>query len=212
MCLGLVGQQEALQSAVHEVLASCDCDEDRQIILQQFTVLKTRLASVRNTVEHKVAVHDILREHAQVRSATRDTIAHLQKRLKDELSAEAVSGFKSDLDIVRSNLMNLVARHPEMEALFVEAGITVRDPGTERVMDVKDDVKKLLSHIENDEKKLKLCSEIIDLSSLLSEVSNNLDTIDVVYLDDVDAFRTAVKVSYLHIFKIVPFVTNSNSC
>ena len=212
MCLGLVGQQEALQSAVDEVLASCDCDEDRQIILQQFTVLKTRLASVRNTVEHKVAVHDILREHAQVRSATRDTIAHLQKRLKDELSAEAVSGFKSDLDIVRSNLMNLVARHPEMEALFVEAGITVRDPATERVVDVKDDVKKLLSHIENDEKKLKLCSEIIDLSSLLSEVSNNLNKIDVVYLDDVDAFRTAVKVSYLRIFKIVPFVTNSNSC
>jgi len=196
-----------LQSAIDELLASCDVDEDRQVILQEFAVLKDKLVSVRNAVENKVAVHNMLTEHYRTIAATRDTIAHLREQLKGELSAEAFSSLQSDLDSVRSHLMNVETRHPDMKALLSEAGITVRDRGTERVVDIKDNVKKLLSDIEHDEKKLKLCSQIRDLKFLLSGVSNSLNEISVVYLDDADTLRTAVRVSYLHVL-ILPFVTS----
>jgi len=205
--MDLVEEQEALQSAVDELLGSCNIDDDRQVIVEQFAVLKAKLASVRKTVQHKVAVHNILREHSQARAAIRDTTAHLQERLKGELSAEALSGLQSDLDRVRSDVMNLEAHHPEIEALLFEAGITVLDRGTERVMDMKDGVKKLLSDIDNDEKKLKLCLQIFDLNFLLSSASSKLNEISVVYLDDGDALRTAVEVSYCICFQLL-FVTH----
>lgn len=197
--MDLVGEQETLQTAIDELLSSCDIDEYRQIICQQFAALKAKLASIRNTVEHKIAVLDILREHLRARAATRDTTARLRQQLKGKSSAEVFSDLRSDLGRVTGDLMKLEARLPEIEALLVEAGITLRDRGTEMVVDMKDDVKKLLSDVENDEKKLKLCSQILDLNLLLSRASCSLNDISVVYLDDIDVLGTAVEVSYLHV-------------
>jgi len=200
MCTALVGQQDALQFAVDELLSSCDCDEDQQMILQQFTDLKVKLACIKNAVDLKAAAYYMLLECSQSQATAAVTITRLHKRLKDdELTAEELCNVQSDLVRTKTDLMHLETHHLEMEALLTEAGITVTHQGTGEVLNIKDDVKKLLSEIESDEKKLKLCLRVLDLNLLLTEASNNLNEIDVVYLDDVDGFSTAVNVSLSYV-------------
>jgi len=195
MYVDLDGEQHALQSSVDELLASCDSDEDREMILQQFAALKARLVCVKNAIEHKAVTHDMLLECSQSVTAVRATLSHLHERLKDdELTAEELSDLQFDLVTTRNNVMDLEIRHLQLETLLTEAGITVRDRNTE-VYNMKEDVRKLLSDVENAEKKLKLCSCLLDLNFLLSGAINNLNEMGVVYLDDVDAFKAAVKVS-----------------
>jgi len=193
----LVGQQELLETAVRDLLASCDNDEDTSTILQRLATLKAKLANIRNTVECKAAAHDVFIERSQMLAAARHTIANIRERLKDAVTAEELSHLQCDLDRTRSDLMSFEACHPQMEELFHEAGITVHSRDKERAADVKDDVKQLLSDVENEEKKLKLCLQVIDLNILLSGVCNDLNEIGLVYLDDVDNLRMAVEVSHL---------------
>jgi len=203
MCSDFVKQQEALESAVDELLASCDSDKDRQMILQQFAALEAKLVCIKDAVERKAAAYDVLLEHSRSRAAARVTLAHVHKRLKDELTAQELCDLQSDLDRARSDLVDLETHHLEMDALLTEAGITVRHRDTENVTDVKDDVEKLLSAVESDEKKLKLCLRVLNLNFLLSGASNNLNEMSAVYLDDVAALGTAVKVSCLYMLSFV---------
>jgi len=201
--MDLVRDQEAIQSAVDKLLASCHNDEDRHLILQQFAGLKAKLACVKNAVEQKTAAYDILLEYSQSWAAVRVTTVRLHERLMiNQLSAEELSDLQSDLERARSDLVDLEARRLEVEPLLSDAGITVRDRNTEKFLDMRDDINKLLSDVESDEKKLKLCLRVLDLNLLLSGVSDDLSEMGVVYLDNVGAFTAAVKVSSLCVLLI----------
>jgi len=193
MCVDLDGEHKAIQFAVDELLADCTSDEDRDVILQQFAGLKAKLAGITNVVERKTAAYNILVEHLQLLAAARDTVACVRDRMEDgELAAEELSDHQSDLNAVRNQLMGLESRYVDVEALLTEAGITVRD--TDKVTD---GVKKLLSDVESKEKKLKLCVFVVDLNSQLSAISNSLQEMGAVYLDNVDDLLTTVKVSFV---------------
>jgi len=207
MCLDLDGEQEVVQSVVDEVLASCNSDEDGQMIHQWFAGLRVKLYSVKNVVECKRTAYDVLLKYSQLRAAARATTARIRDQIKDDkLTAEELSDLQSDLDRVRSDLIGLDTHRLEMETLLTEAGITVRDRDTEIIFDVKDDVKKLLSCVESDERKLKLCLHVLDLNGRLSEAISNLDETGVIYLDDVGALMPTVKVSCLYVLSLCHFL------
>ena len=119
MCTDLDGEQEALQSAVDELLASCDRDEDRQIIVQQFAGLGAKLHGVKNAIEHKTTAYDILLEHSRLRAAARATTARVRDQMNDDkLTAEELSDLHCELSRARSDLIDLEHHHLEMEALL----------------------------------------------------------------------------------------------
>lgn len=199
-------EQEVTQSAVDELLASCNNNEDGQMLLQQFAGLRVKLHSVKNATEHKTAAYDVLLKYLQLRAAARATTARIHDRMKeDKLTADELSDLQSDLNRVRSDLIGLDRHHLEMESLLTEAGITVRDRDAEMVFDVKDDVKKLLSCVESDERKLKLCLHVLDLNVRLSETISDVNEMGVIYLDDVGALITAVKVSCFYVLLLCHF-------
>jgi len=175
------------------MLASCGT-EDRQMIEGHLDFLRTERAEVKETLEHKAAAHELLTEQSDVRTVAEERIVHVQERLKDDsLTVDEIEELRSDLSNTTSQLMELESRHVEMEAVFNEASIEVKDHEMETAVDVRANVK-LLACVEKEDKKLKVCAEIIAINSRLQETDSELIKLKEVYSDDVESLASSLQV------------------
>jgi len=189
------GNWKMLECTATEMLASCETEEDWQMITGRLAPLKTKLAEVKETTEHKAAVHELLAEHLKARTAAEERILNLRQQLKDDtMTVDEMEELRSDLGKARNQLMELESRHPEMETLMTEAGLMLKDREVEDMVDVKADTEKLLSKVEKDDKMLKICAEMAAVDAHLHETDSKLNELNEVYIDDMDSLGPSLQV------------------
>jgi len=176
------------------MLSSCET-EDQQMIVGHLAPLRTELAEVKETLEHKASACELLAEYSQVRKVVEERLANVQERVKDDsLTVDEMEELRSDLGKSRSQLMQLESHRVEMETVMDEASITVKDDETEAVVDVTADMEKLLSCVEKVDKKLKVCEEIVAINARLEETASELTEWKEVYADDMESLALSVQV------------------
>lgn len=174
------------------MLGSCKT-EDLQMIESHLAPVRTERAEVKETLEHKVAACELLAEHSEARTAAEERIVDVQERLKDDaLTVDEMEELRSNLSKSRSRLMELESCHPEMAVN--EGAVLVKDRETEAVVDVRADVKKLLSCVEKEDKKLEVSEEIVAINTRLEETDTELNELKEVYTDDVELLASSVQV------------------
>lgn len=194
MCSDIDNDWKALESAASMMLASCET-EDREMIDGHLAPLGTELAEVKETVEHKAAACELLVEHLEVRREAEERLADVEERLKDDcLTVDEMEQSRLDLGESRSRLMQLESGHLEMEAVMADAGVVVKDHKTEMVVDMRADVEKLISCVEKDDKKLKVCEEIVAINAHVEETASELRELKEVYTDDMQSLASSDQV------------------
>ena len=184
-----------LERAAAEVLESCETEQDQQFITDHLVPLRTKLAQVEETVEHKAAAQESLMELSEARKAAKERTLNLRERLKDDtVTVDEMKELRADPSKARSQLMELESRHPEMEALMTEAGLTLKDREMEDEVNVKTDLDKLLSQVDKDDAKLKVCGEMAAINERLNETDSQLNELSEVYTDDVESLQASVQV------------------
>ena len=197
---------KTLECAATEILASCETEVDRQMIMDRLAPLRTKLAQVTESLEHKTAAQELLTEHVKARTVAEERILNVQERLKDEMvTVGEIEELRSDLGEARSQLMELECHHPEMEMLVTEAGIVVKDREMDDVVNVKDDMRKLLSKVESDDMKLNVYEEMAVINARLQETDSMLNELSEVYTDDIESLGSSVQVPSF-IFMLVVFL------
>jgi len=190
------GEFKTLECPAAETLASCETEGDQQMITDRLAPLSTKLAQVKETVETKAVVYKLLAEHITTTTVTEERISNLRERLTDDtLGVDEMEELRSDLCKARGELLELESRHPEMEVLMTEAGVVVmKDRDVDDVVDVSADVEELLYEVEKDDKKLKLCAEMVAMSERLHETDSKLTELSEVYTDDVESLASSLQV------------------
>jgi len=192
---------KTLESDVAELLANCDNEADRQMILERLSPIKTKLEQVQNIVEHKAAVHQKWVEHSDVCAATKDKIQRLQDSLANKnLTVEEISELRVELDEARDQLRELESHQPEMAAMMADAEVVFKDRSTQKVVDIGADVQKMLNDVEKDDAKMKVCARIAELDVRLRAADSGLDSLKHVYVDEIDDMGNRVQVFYKHAF------------
>lgn len=203
------GECMTLECAAAETLASCETEEDQQMIADRLAPLSTKLAQVKETVKQKAVVYELLVEHVTITTAAEERISNLRERLTDDtLGVSEMEELRSDLGKARGELLELESRRPELEALMTEAGVVVmKDHEVDDVVDVSADVEQLLSEVEKDDRKLKVCAEMATMSARLNETESKLIELSEVYTDDVELLASSVQV-----LSFIVISTSISSC
>jgi len=196
-----------LECTAAEMLASCETEDDQQIMTDHLAPLSTKLAQVKQTVEQKAAVHELLSEHLSTTIAAEYRISNIQEQMKDDtLGVNEIEELRSDLGKARGQLLELESRRPEMEALMIEAGVVIKGCEGDDVVHVSADVEKLLSEVEKDEKKLKVHAEMMSMSARLHETDSKLNELSEVGIDDVESLESSVQVLSFSFCQSPPFL------
>ena len=183
-----------MESAAAEMLASCET-EDQQVLVGHLAPLRTELAEIKETLEHKAAACELLVEHVETQTAAEERMRSVRERLKDDLvTADEMEKLRCDLGETRSQLMQLESRHVEMEAVMDEAGIVVKGREMEAVVDVKDDMEKLVACVEKEDRKLEVCAEIVTIHARLQETDNELIELKEVDAEDIQSLASSLQV------------------
>lgn len=186
---------KTLESDVAELLANCESEADRQMILERLSPIKTKLEQVQTTVEHKAAVHQKWVEHFDACASTKDKILQLQDSLANKnLTVEEISELRAELDDAKDQLRELESHQPEMAALMADADVVFKDRSTQQAVDIGADVEKMLMDVEKDDAKMKLCARIAELDVRLRGADGGLDELKNVYIDEVDDMGNKVQV------------------
>jgi len=184
--------------------AEMETDTDKEMITDFVAPLRAKIVLVKETVEYKETVSEIVTEHVRTRTAAKERICNLRERLKDDtLSVCEMEELRSDLGRTRDELLQLESHNLEMEAQMTAAGLVLKDREMGDVVDVKADTEKLLSEVEKDDKKLKVCADMAAVSARLCETDGKLNELTVVYADDVDSVASSLQVLSLFIVCLI---------
>ena len=200
-CSDIDNDWKKLECTAAEILASCETEEDQQVITDRLAPVQTQLAEVKENVKHKAAVYALLVERVQTRTVVEERLLNIRQRLKDdEVTVSEMAELRSDLGTTRRQLLELDNSYPEMEALMSEAGLVVKSHKMEDVVNLKADTEQLLCEVEKDDKTLKVCEEIATVDGHLHEAESQLNELNVVYTDDLQSLASAVEVSIRVLF------------
>jgi hypothetical protein len=194
-CSEIDADHKSLESKLAEALACCSTEEERQCLRQQLSPFLSQLADVKRGVESKAAAHASLTEHATACQEARDKILRIQASLlSEELSPETVSQLMADLQDAREQLKQLESNQDGVKAKLLEAGLTCVDQSTGQPVDIAQETQSLLSDIDNDDAKLKVCQRIVDLKNRMDNAGRNMNQMKHVYTDDVTKMGSTIQV------------------
>ena len=185
-----------MEADIAELLASCETEAERQMILERLTPIKTKLEQIQSNVEQKTAVHRKWVEHTEACAAVKDKIHQLKMSLANEnLTVDEISQLQSELATAKEQLMELESKQPELASLMADAEVVFKDRTTDRAVDIGADVKQLLVEADKDDAKMKLCARIAELDDRLTNSTGSLSDLRNIYVDEVGSMGNRVQVN-----------------
>jgi len=176
-------------------MASCQNDEEREVLRQHLIPIKVKLAQVKDSVESKASAHAVLLEHQEACNATRDNLARIEDLLlNSDLPTDQIIVLRAELDNARDQLRQLESCQPQTEAVMAEAGLVIKDPSTRNAVNIWDDSRKLLSEIEKRDATLKFCEQINNLAEKLDASGAFVNDITIIYGNELETIGAAVQV------------------
>jgi len=154
-----------LEAAIAEVLADCNNEEERQILLDRTSRVRSDLAKLIDTVEAKATAHQMLATHLESCTAIEQEICRLLKQLQDDkLSAEQISELQTDLSKAHSQLSQLESHTTEVQAVMTRANLVIKDQTMHVTLNLDAKMQKMLDNV--DKCNFQLCAEADRLSEI----------------------------------------------
>jgi len=203
------GDWATLEAAVAEVLADCDNEEERQMILGRIAVVKAHLAKLLDDVEAKTIAHQMLAAHLEACNATEEKISQLLKHLQDDkLTADQILELRTDVDNARSQLLQLDSHSPEMKAVMTRANLVIKYRTTQAALNLDANIQKMLEHIDDGNSQLCLKADKLAEISETWRIYSDTKTFVQSDLQELQESVSAAEVEELSLAAIKEFMAH----